>query len=427
METIFHRWYFFERGNCMKICQIFAFEILDSRGNPTVEAHVITESGYKGYGKVPSGASTGMYEAVEIRDKDSRFNGKGVQHAVFTIENKIAPALLGIDVREQMQIDDIMKRLDGTENKVNLGANAMLAVSIACLRAAANAYGMEVFQYIGGFRTDLMPLPMMNIINGGVHAQNSLDVQEFMIVPVGAEKISEAVRMCAEIYHALKNRLQKYGFSTNVGDEGGFAPDFEDTETALDYILDAIKDSGYKSGEEVKIALDAAASEWYQGGVYHLPKANEILESESLIRYWRDLLQKYPIISIEDPADENDWETWEKITRIGKTQIVGDDLFVTQENRLVQGIEKKAANAILIKPNQVGTITETINTIKLAKQNGFGTIISHRSGDTEDSFIADLAVGMGAGQIKTGAPCRSERTSKYNRLLYIEKAFNGLK
>ncbi len=409
----------------MKICKIFALEILDSRGNPTVEAHVLTESGYTGYGKVPSGASTGMYEAVEIRDKDARFHGKGVQKAIFAIENKIAPALLGIDVREQMVIDNKMKLLDGTENKGNLGANAMLAVSIACLRAAANAYGMELFQYIGGCRADLMPLPMMNIINGGVHAQNSLDVQEFMIVPVGAEKISEAVRMCSEIYQALKNRLQKYGLTTNVGDEGGFAPDFEDTETAIDYILEAISESGYKSGEEVKIALDAAASEWYQNGVYHLPKANEILESESLLRYWRDLLQKYPIISIEDPADENDWDTWEKITRIGKAQIVGDDLFVTQENRLFQGIEKKAANAILIKPNQVGTVTETINTIKLAKQSGFGTIISHRSGDTEDPFIADLAVGMGAGQIKTGAPCRSERTSKYNRVLYIEKVLNG--
>lgn len=405
----------------MKIERITAIEILDSRGNPTVEAQVMIAGGIKGYGQVPSGASTGSYEAIELRDNDKRFHGKGVQKVIKNIEEKISPALIGMDVRQQDKIDKRMLEMDGTENKENLGANAMLAVSIACIRAAAALYKVEPFQYLGGFSADLLPLPMMNIINGGAHAANNLDIQEFMIVPVGAQTFSEGLRMCAEIYHTLRKQLQRQNLSVAVGDEGGFAPDFKSHEAAIEQILEAVERSGYKCGTDVKLAIDAASSEWFDGKIYTMPKCGKIFTREELINFWEDLACEYPIISIEDPAAENDWETWQRITKRIKTQIVGDDLFVTQSNRLSEGIEKKAANSILIKPNQVGTVTETIEAVKLAKSVGYGTIISHRSGDTEDTFIADLAVGLGAGQIKTGAPCRSERTAKYNRLLYIEK------
>ncbi|MBE7064134.1 MAG: phosphopyruvate hydratase [Ruminococcaceae bacterium] len=405
----------------MKIKKISALEILDSRGNPTVSAHVTTESGHHGYGMVPSGASTGSYEAVELRDGGERFGGKGVRLAVEKIEKQISGALCGIDVRKQDEIDRKMLSLDGTTNKEKLGANAMLAVSIACVRAASKSLGVEPFQYLGGFTADLLPLPMMNIINGGAHAANNLDIQEFMIVPVGAESFSEGLRMCAEIYQTLRKQLKKHHLSVSVGDEGGFAPDLGSHEAAIEHILDAVEKSGYRCGEDIKLALDAASSEWFDGEVYYMPKSKKTFSSEELITYWEDLAAAYPIISIEDPAAENDWETWTRILKRTKMQVVGDDLFVTQTGRLSEGIEKKAANAILIKPNQVGTVTETIEAVKLAKSVGFGTIVSHRSGDTEDSFIADLAVGLGAGQIKTGAPCRSERTAKYNRLLYIEK------
>jgi len=406
----------------MKIKKISALEILDSRGNPTVSAHVITESGYHGFGMVPSGASTGSFEAIELRDGGERFGGKGVRLAVEKIEKQIYNTLIGLDVRKQDEIDRIMLSLDGTENKGRLGANAILAVSIACVRAASMGLSLEPFQYLGGFTADLLPLPMMNIINGGAHATNNLDIQEFMIVPVGAESFSEGLRMCAEIYQTLRKQLNKYDLSVSVGDEGGFAPDLSSHETAIEHIIEATEKSGYRCGEDIKLALDAASSEWFDGEAYYMPKSKKAFSQEELISYWEDLLKAYPIISIEDPAAENDWETWTRILKRTKAQIVGDDLFVTQTKRLSEGINKKAANAILIKPNQVGTVTETIEAIKLAKSVGFGTIISHRSGDTEDPFIADLAVGLGAGQIKTGAPCRSERTSKYNRLLYIEKA-----
>ncbi len=405
----------------MKIKKISALEILDSRGNPTVEAHVFTESGHHGFGKVPSGASTGRYEAVEIRDGEERFFGKGVMRAVRNIQETIAPALLGMDVRRQDEIDKTMIALDGTGNKENLGANAILAVSIACIRAAAAAHRVEPFQYMGGYTADILPLPMMNIINGGAHAANNLDIQEFMIVPVGAETFSEGARMCAEIYQTLRKQLKSHNLQVGVGDEGGFAPNLESHTTAIEHILEATQKCGYKCGEDVKIALDAAATEWFDGENYRMPKSGVTMSKGELVRYWEKITAAFPIISIEDPAAEEDWETWQQIMRLSKIQIVGDDLFVTQTKRLEEGIQKKAANAILIKPNQVGTVTETIEAIKLAKSVGLGTIVSHRSGDTEDTFIADLAVGLGAGQIKTGAPCRSERTAKYNRLLYIEK------
>ncbi len=404
----------------MKIKDVNALEILDSRGNPTVAAYVKTESGFEGFGMVPSGASTGSFEAVELRDKDERYHGKGTQTAVANIRTLLGAALLGKDVSKQDLIDEIILKTDGTENKAHLGANATLAVSIACVRAAAEAYKMEPYQYLGGSAADLLPLPMMNIINGGAHAANTLDIQEFMIVPVGAETFSEGLRMCAEIYQTLKKQLSEKDMIIAVGDEGGFAPDFQSHEAAIEEILRAIAKSGYKSGEEVKLAMDAASSEWFDGEVYKMPKSGKILDREELCEYWETLVRDYPIISLEDPAAEEDWETWQTLMRRLKIQLVGDDLFVTNTKRIYEGIEKKAANAVLIKPNQIGTVTETIEAVKLTKSHGLGTIISHRSGDTEDAFIADLAVGLGAGQIKTGAPARSERTAKYNRLLYIE-------
>jgi len=405
----------------MKIQKIKALEILDSRGNPTIEAYVMTESGYKGYGKVPSGASTGSFEAVELRDGDDHYNGKGVLQAVRNIEETLQNTLYGFDVRDQSNIDKMMRKVDGTDNFKKIGANAALAVSIACVRAAANAYKVEPFQYLGGYSADLLPLPMMNIVNGGLHAANNLDIQEFMIMPIGAEKFSEGVRMCAEVYQTLKKQLVNRGLSIAVGDEGGFAPDFKGHEDAIKQIIDAIEKSGYECGKDIKLALDAAATEWYDGENYVMPKSGHIYTTDELLSYWEDLAEKYPILSIEDPAAETDWELWKQITKRLHTQIVGDDLFVTNTVRLSEGIEKKAANSILIKPNQIGTVSDTIEAIKLAKSVGMGTVISHRSGDTEDTFISDLAVGLSAGQIKTGAPCRSERTAKYNRLLYIEK------
>ena len=404
----------------MKIKKIYALEILDSRGNPTIESHVITESGFHGFGKVPSGASTGVGEALELRDGGSRFLGKGVLKAVENVNEIIQKKLVGMPVNKQCEIDEMLLAIDGTKNKTNLGANALLSVSMACARAAANGYNVELYQYFGGVTADLLPLPMMNIINGGAHALNNLDIQEFMIVPVGATYFSDGLRMCAEIYQTLKNQLKEKNMLVSVGDEGGFAPNFRSHEEAIEEILKAIENSGYISGKDIKLALDAAASEWYDGNDYRLPKSKTVYSRDSLVSYWECLAKKYPIISIEDPAAETDWETWGEINERLNVQIVGDDLFVTHTNLLEKGITEKSANAILIKPNQVGTVSETIEAIKLGKKAGFGTIISHRSGDTEDDFIADLAVGLGAGQIKSGAPCRSERTSKYNRLLYIE-------
>lgn len=404
----------------MKIKKVSALEILDSRGNPTIEAFVETESGYNGFGMVPSGASTGTYEAIELRDYDNRYHGKGVQKAKENINKIIQNKIKGIDVRDQEKIDSLIIETDNSDNLKNLGANATLAVSIACVRAAANAYKMEPFQYLGGLAADLLPLPMMNIINGGRHASNNLDIQEFMIAPVGAKTFSEGLRLSTEIYHTLKEILSRKGMKTEVGDEGGFAPDLENHESVIELLIEAIEKTGYKAGEEVKIAIDAAANEWFDGEKYIMPKTGKILENEDLLNYWENLINNYPIISIEDPAAENDWQLWQKINKYLHVQIVGDDLFVTNTERLAHGINCKSANAILIKPNQIGTITKTIEAVKLAKSVGMGTIISHRSGDTEDPFISDLAVGLGAGQIKTGAPCRSERTAKYNRLLYIE-------
>ncbi len=409
----------------MRIQNVSALEILDSRGNPTVKAFITTESGYKGYGIAPSGASTGSFEAVELRDMQmERFHGKGVRKAISNIEGPIRNALIGMDVREQDAIDKVLCLLDDTENKEKIGANATLPVSIACVRAASSALQIEPFAYIGGITADLLPLPMMNVINGGAHAKNNLDIQEFMLVPTGAEMFSDGLRMCTEVYHTLKKCLELKGYVTAVGDEGGFAPDFKCHTDAIEMLIYAIEKSGYKAGEDIKIALDAASTEWFFDGIYKMPKSGEEYTPEALSDYWEDLVRQYPIISIEDPATENDWETWKRICKRLKVQIVGDDLFVTNKNRLQTGIQEKAANAILIKPNQIGTISETIEAVKLAKSVGFGTIISHRSGDTEDNFIADLAVGLLAGQIKTGAPCRSERTAKYNRLLEIEQYFH---
>lgn len=406
----------------MKITKVSAIEIIDSRGNPTVEAEVVTDFGSVGRASVPSGASTGAYEAAELRDGDkSRYNGKGVLQAVGNVNQKIAGALEGLRCDDQKNIDHILISLDGSENKEVLGANATLAVSLACARAAAGAYDMELYRYLGGIFGNKLPLPMMNILNGGAHAANNIDIQEFMIMPVGAESFGEGLRMCCEVYAELKRILALRHLSTAVGDEGGVAPDLRNEEEALELICEAIEAGGFDLSE-IKIALDAASSEWYSDGEYKMPKSGRVYTGGGLVDYWKYLTEKYPILSIEDAAAEDDWDTWQTATNAlhGKIQLVGDDLFVTNEKRLKRGIENKICNAILIKPNQIGTLTETINTIKLAKLSGYGTIISHRSGETEDSFIADLAVGVNAGQIKTGAPCRGERTAKYNRLLKIE-------
>ncbi|MBT3168364.1 MAG: phosphopyruvate hydratase [Candidatus Cloacimonetes bacterium] len=407
-----------------EIMVINAREILDSRGNPTIEVDVILESGYFGRAAVPSGASTGDHEAVELRDGDvDRYLGKGVLNAVNNVNGIIAPELLGLEITEQALIDTIMLELDGTENKQNLGANAILGVSLACARAAANEQNISLFRYIGGTNSRLLPTPMANILNGGQHADNNVDIQEFMIMPVGASSFSEALQINTEIFHSLKSYLKKKGHNTAVGDEGGFAPNLSSNEEALKIIIEAIKNANYRPGIDVAIAIDAASSEFYKNGKYHLEAENKILNSSEMVNYYADLVKKYPIISIEDGLAEDDWEGWKILTeKLGdKIQIVGDDLFVTNVERLRRGITEKSANSILIKLNQIGTLSETLDSIEMAKNAGFTTVISHRSGETSDTFIADLAVAVNAGQIKTGSLCRSERIAKYNQLLRIEE------
>ena len=407
---------------------ISAREILDSRGNPTVEVEVCTEDGCTGRAAVPSGASTGAFEACELRDGDtSRYSGNGVTKAVENVNNEIADALLGFNVLDQVKIDKTLIELDGTPNKSRLGANALLGVSLACAKAAAAALGLSLYQYIGGVNSKVMPVPMMNIVNGGCHALSSgLDVQEFMIMPVGAPSFKECLRWCAEVFHALASILKSRGLATSVGDEGGFAPALKSDEEAIETILEAVKKAGYEPGKDFRIAMDAASSEWKSEkgkGYYKLPKAGTEYTAEELIEHWAALCEKYPIISIEDGLDEEDWEGWQKLTkRLGdKVQLVGDDLFVTNTERLSKGIELGAGNAILIKLNQIGSVSETLEAIKMAHKAGYTAISSHRSGETADTTIADLAVALNTCQIKTGAPSRSERVAKYNQLLRIEE------
>lgn len=395
---------------------------MDSRSNPTVGARVILEDGSCGFAISPSGASTGAYEAHEMRDGDSaRYGGRGVLKAVSAINEIIAPAFKGIAADEQRLIDKTMTELDGTENKSRLGANAVLAVSLAAAKAAAAHYGLPLYRYIGGINAKVMPRPMMNILNGGAHAANNIDIQEFMIIPFNICCFSEGLRRCSEIYHALGSILKSHGKATGVGDEGGFAPDLESDEAAIELIIEAIEKAGYTT-ENTKIALDVASSEWYSGGEYLLPKRNIKMTADSLIDYYEGLAAKYPIISIEDGAAEEDWNGWKKLTdRLGKRmQLVGDDLFVTNVRRFKKGIAEGAGNSILVKLNQIGTLSETLDVVELARENGYTAVISHRSGETEDTTIADLAVALNAGQIKTGAPCRTDRVAKYNRLLIIE-------
>ena len=404
-------------------------QILDSRGNPTVQVKVTLESGVEGVAMVPSGASTGSFEAVELRDGDMQnFNGLGVSKAVENVNKKIAKTIIGENVFDQKYIDDQMIKLDGTPNKSKLGANAILGVSLAIARAGANSLQMPLYQYIGGINSYKMPLPMMNILNGGKHANNNLNIQEFMIVPAGADSFKEMLQMCVEVYKVLKEVLKKRGLVTSVGDEGGFAPDLENDEEAIELILEAIGKAGFKDGKDFKLALDVASTEMHESAKkinkegYYFWKTDIYKTKAEMIDYIIDLASKYPIMSIEDGLAEEDWKSWKELTkRIGdKIQLVGDDLFVTNPKRLQKGIDEEVANAILIKPNQIGTLTETLETINLAKENGYNTVISHRSGETEDTFIADLAVALNAGQIKTGAPCRTDRVCKYNRLLNIE-------
>lgn len=415
----------------LPITDIYAREILDSRGNPTIEVEVLAGKNAWGRASVPSGASTGQFEAVELRDGAERYRGLGVETAVEHVNNIIAPALIGMDVFEQTEIDRQMIRLDGTPNKSHLGANAILGVSMAVARAAADALEIPLYRYFGGVAAGKMPVPMMNILNGGKHADNTVDFQEFMIMPVGACCFREGLRMGAEIYHTLKGILKEKGMSTGVGDEGGFAPDLPDAKEVLRVIVEAIQKAGYEPGKDVAIALDVAATELYDKsqkkyifeGEGKMSGAAVVRSVFDMIEYYKELIQEFPIISIEDPLDEEDWEGWEMITNcLGKkVQLVGDDLFVTNKERLQKGIDRKAANAILVKVNQIGTLSEAFVAIELAKEAGYGTIISHRSGETEDSIIADIAVAFQAGQIKTGAPCRSERVAKYNQLLRIEE------
>lgn len=408
---------------------IWAREILDSRGNPTIEAEVTLESGIVGRAAVPSGASTGENEAVELRDGDSlRYLGKGVTKAVANVNDTISYELEGLDALDQTTIDEALIELDGTDNKANLGANALLAVSLATARAAATYLDMPLYRYIGGTNAKTLPTPMMNIINGGAHADNNVDFQEFMVMPVGAESFSEALRAGAEIFHSLKKVLHSRGYSTAVGDEGGFAPDLKSNEEALETILEAVEKAGYKAGENVMIALDPASSEFYSDGKYVFKKSDgRELSSEEMAEYWADWVSRYPIISIEDGMAESDWKGWVNLTSMigDKVQLVGDDLFVTNVKFLEKGIEVGAANSILIKVNQIGTLTETLDAIELAKTNNMTAVISHRSGETEDSFIADLAVATNAGQIKTGSLSRSDRIAKYNQLLRIEEELDS--
>ena len=415
----------------MPIRDVYAREILDSRGNPTIEVEVLVGENIIGKAAVPSGASTGKYEAVELRDGGVRYGGKGVQAAVEHVNNQIAESIIGMNIFGQSEIDRVLIRLDGTLNKKKLGANALLGVSLACAHAAANALQIPLYRYLGGVNAKKLPTPMMNILNGGVHADNTLDIQEFMIVPVGADDFREGLRMCAEIYQELKALLKKQGLSTAVGDEGGFAPNLPDAKTALQYLKQAVELAGYRMGKDIRIALDIAASELYNADfkTYEFPGESKmcgkkvIRSAEELIDYYEELMREFPICSIEDPLDEEDWEGWELLTvRLGRdVQLVGDDLFVTNVERLRKGIEKSVANAILIKVNQIGTLTEAIEAIETAQKSGYRAIISHRSGETEDTTIADLAVAFNTGQIKTGAPCRSERVAKYNRLLRIQE------
>jgi enolase len=407
-----------------EIIGIYGREILDSRGNPTVEVDIQLESGAFGRAAVPSGASTGEYEAVELRDNDKeRYLGKGVLKAVANVNKVIAPEIIGYDVLEQALIDSIMLELDGTPNKAKLGANAILGVSMAVARAAAMEEEMPLYRYIGGSNARLLPVPMANILNGGKHADNNVDLQEFMIMPLGANSFRQALQINAEVFHALKAYLKKNNYSTAVGDEGGFAPDLKSNEEALQVIVTAIDLAGYKPGEDVFIALDPASSEFYENGKYILQAENAVLTSEEMVEYYVKMVNKYPIVSIEDGLSEDDWSGWKLMTeKLGKKiQIVGDDLFVTNVERLKRGIEEKSANSILIKLNQIGSLSETLDTIEMAKTASFTTVISHRSGETCDSFIADLAVAVNAGQIKTGSICRSERIAKYNQLLRIEE------
>ncbi|MFP4621387.1 MAG: phosphopyruvate hydratase [Bacteroidales bacterium] len=409
-----------------KIVDILAREILDSRGNPTVEVDVITGDGNIGSAAVPSGASTGVYEAVELRDDDkNRYVGKGVSNAVNNIHSRIKDHLIGQYVEEQNLIDNMLIDLDGTENKANLGANAILGVSLAVAKAAAMDFGMPLFRYIGGVNANTLPLPMMNILNGGEHADNNIDIQEFMIMPANAPSFSESLRMGSEVFQNLKKVLKEQGYSTNVGDEGGFAPNLKSNEEAIETVLKAIERAGYKPGEDIYIALDPAASEFYNNekGTYFLESVNQELTPEDMVEYWKKWSEKYPIVSIEDGLDQDDWEGWKKLnSEIGdKVQLVGDDLFVTNTKRLSRGISEDVANSILIKVNQIGTLTETINAVQLASENSFTSVISHRSGETEDTFIADLAVALNTGLIKTGSASRSDRIAKYNQLIRIEE------
>ena len=407
-----------------EIIDIKAREVLDSRGNPTVEADVIVSCGAIGRAIVPSGASTGTREVLELRDRQSkRFGGKGVKKAVKNILNVIAPALRGMDAADQEALDKYMIKLDGTPNKSKLGANAILGVSMAAARAAAMAYGLPLYRYLGGINARYLPVPMMNVINGGAHAGNNLDIQEFMIVPVGAKSIVQAVQMGAETFHSLKKILKEKGLNTAVGDEGGFAPDLKSNEDAIKLIISSIESAGYKPGKDICLAMDAAANEFYKNGKYILQSENKKLTSEKMIDYYENLIDKYPILSIEDGLAEQDWDNWELMTdRLESSiQIVGDDIFVTNPEIFGRGIEEGIANSILIKLNQIGTVTETLNTIEMAKQAGYTTVISHRSGETEDTFIADLAVGINGGQIKTGSMSRTDRIAKYNQLIRIEE------
>jgi enolase len=411
------------------IADIVAREILDSRGNPTVEVEVYLEDGTVGRAAVPSGASTGAYEAVEMRDDDKdRYLGKGVLQAVDNVNTLIAPELVGLNAMDQVGIDQFLVDLDGTPNKGKLGANAILGVSLAVARAAAESLGMSLYQYIGGVNAKTLPVPMMNILNGGKHADNNVDIQEFMVMPVGAKTFSDALRMGAEIFHNLKSVLKAKGYNTAVGDEGGFAPNLKSNEEAVQVILEAIEKAGYKAGQDVYIALDVAATELWQEGSYALEGEGKTLTSEQMIEFYEDLVSKYPIISIEDGLSEDDWDGWRKLTdRLGKkVQLVGDDLFVTNTEKLAQGIEQSTANSILIKVNQIGTLTETLDAIEMAKRAGYTAIVSHRSGETEDSTIADIAVATNAGQIKTGAPSRTDRVAKYNQLLRIEEELDDV-
>ncbi len=413
----------------LEITDVSALEILDSRGNPTLQVEVLTEGGFRGIASVPSGASTGSFEAVELRDGDkNRYFGKGVQKAVENVNKKIAKNIVGMNVYKQRKIDRELVKLDDTPNKSNLGANSLLGVSLAVAKAAAESLNMELFEYIGGIQAKELPVPMMNILNGGKHSENNISIQEFMIMPIGEITFQERLKRGVEVYHTLKKVLKEKGYSVGVGDEGGFAPDLENEEQALELILEAIKKAGYEPGKDIVLALDIASTEMYDEAQkigkdgYYFWKTQSFKTKSEMVQYVIDLCEKYPIVSVEDGLAEEDWESWKELTdKIGnKVQLVGDDLFVTNPKRLRNGIEKKVANSILIKPNQIGTLTETLDTIYIAKKNGYKTVISHRSGETDDTTIADIAVGVNGGQIKTGAPCRIDRVAKYNRLLKIE-------